>query len=927
MDIIMSFAEADAVSGKLVANILRSWGYAPAPPPGDAVTAALAGDETLLRCALANSAVVAVITPNWVTSSATRAVFRAARLLRRPILPIFPGTDGGLVIGSDLSRSEFAEAEAGGLNRLKEVIAHAADETREQAAPHRYKFKAFISYKHEDAHFAKWLHRSLERYRVPKGLVHKITEFGEVPRQLGRVFRDEEEARGASDLGALIRGALEESESLVVVCSPLSAKSPWVDEETKEFKRLGRESRIVPVILDGIPHHPTKECFPPSLKLKANATGALTTGVAEPLAVDWPKLGSARTLVKIVAGLTGLDFDQLWDRERRRRVRRSVAMAGMGVLVALATSVLLALLIRANGQADSETLANQSRAETDQGRHDGALRLALIAARNGWFTPPALGAEAALARAAQASSLIADLRGHSGPVAAVAFSSDGKTLATASADHTGRLWNAHTGAELFALKGHDGPVGAIAFSPDGSLVATASDDHTARLWDARTGAALAVLRAHDGPVKDVKFSPNGSKIATASDDGTARLWDSETHTALRVLAGNGSSVVAVAFSPDGARLATASNERKAQIWSTSTGAELHVLCCHEGLLTSVAYSPNGELVATAGRNSVRLWSTATGDAIADFEGHTQDNEPVEAYFDLKFSEDGSTLAAAGEYASALLVDVKGRTPRGYLCCHERGTSETSVWAVQINPAGNLVATAGQDGTARLWSASGRDNSSISVLRGHSGELTAVAFSPDGGRLATASKDGTARVWDVSDRDQIVRRGSKVSTDLIAGIAISPDGKRIAVAGPGSVARLLDPIDGTEILPPFQGHEDVLTGVAFSPKGTWFATASRDTTVRIWSVAAGGKTITLRHPNAVTALAFSPDGGQMATASLDGNIGIWDASSGLLLRRLISENKVLAAIAYSDDGRRLAVASENTARIRDVESGKTLTVLC
>jgi len=355
------------------------------------------------------------------------------------------------------------------------------------------------------------------------------------------------------------------------------------------------------------------------------------------------------------------------------------------VAIVLVASALLALLMRVKGQADSQTLANQSRAETDRGSHDGALRLALIAARKGWFAPPAPGAEAALARAAQVSSLIADLRGHLDSVVTVAFSADGTLLATASRDHTARLWDTRTGAAFAVLKGHEGPVNAIVFSPDGLQLATASDDRTVRLWDARPGAEPQILRGHEGPVRDVKFSTNGDRIATASEDGTARLWDSGTRAALHLFKGHGKSVIAVAFSPDGTQLATASNDRVAQVWNTLSGAELHTLCCHEGELQSVVYSPNGALVATAGRNGVRLWDATTGGEVGHFEGHMLNKRPVEEFFDLKFSRDGKLLVAAGEYASALLVDVKNRTRRSYLCCHERVTSETSVWAVDIKP--------------------------------------------------------------------------------------------------------------------------------------------------------------------------------------------------------------------------------------------------
>lgn len=154
---------------------------------------------------------------------------------------------------------------------------------------------------------------------MPKPLVGKTTAFGRVGRTLGKAFRDDEELKGAADLGALIQGALDESESLVVICSPRSAPSTYVNEEIANFKRLGREARIVPVIIGGKPHDTETECFPGALKRKAGFDGLLTDEPAEPIAVDVRVHGKRRTLLKVVAGITGVEFDELERRDKRRR--------------------------------------------------------------------------------------------------------------------------------------------------------------------------------------------------------------------------------------------------------------------------------------------------------------------------------------------------------------------------------------------------------------------------------------------------------------------------------------------------------------------------------------------------------------------------------------------------------------------------------
>ena len=193
---------------------------------------------------------------------------------------------------------------------------------------------------------------------------------------------------------------------------------------------------------------------------------------------------------------------------------------------------------------------------------------------------------------------------HDERVTQVAYSPDGKQLATASGDKTARLWDAATGKELQRLS-HDNYVTAVSFSPDGKQLATASLDFTARLWDAATGKELQRL-SHDDNVQSVSFSPNGKQLAKASLDKTARLWDAATGKELQRLSHDG-GVTAVSFSPDGKQLATASWDNTARLWDAATGKELQRLS-HDGTVKAVSFSPDGKQLATASNdNTARLW--------------------------------------------------------------------------------------------------------------------------------------------------------------------------------------------------------------------------------------------------------------------------------------------------------------------------------
>ncbi|NUM34490.1 MAG: PD40 domain-containing protein [Candidatus Brocadiae bacterium] len=466
---------------------------------------------------------------------------------------------------------------------------------------------------------------------------------------------------------------------------------------------------------------------------------------------------------------------------------------------------------------------------------------------------------------------------HNAAVTSVAFSPDGKILASGSLDKTIRLCDISFKKDTL-LQGHTAAVTSIAFSPDGTTLASGSLDKTIRLWNVNSGQSIKIFACN--PVEDIE----------------------REHALVSVLKLGNPVILHVAFSPDGKLLASLSKESKIRLIEMASGKIIKIFygCSH-----SVVFSPDGKLLASGGMNGIiKIMEVYSEKEVATFPG----------FGNIRFSPDGKLVAFQTLSNAIRLYDINSKEVITDLAGHSDFLSN-----IAFSLDGKWIISGSLDKKVKIW-----DVNSHKLLATHENYFApvhSVAFSSDAIFFALADKNGNVEMWKfLPDRTE--------STIPVRGqsFALSRNGKTLASNSWKDI--LLYDIESRNYFLKLEGYIKCdVQGLAFSPDGKILASGGSKA-IQIWDVNLGKRLYELEgHSGNVFALAYNNNGDILASGGDDNSVRLWDSQSYKHLKTLEGHSDYISSVAFSSDGKILASGSKDSSiRLWEIDSGKTCAIL-
>lgn len=831
----------------------------------------------------------------------------------------------------------------------------------------KFRYDAFISYRHvqPDNNWAIWLQDALENYRVPKKLVraHKIT-----PR-INRIFRDETEMSASYELGKEIKEALHQSRFLIVVCSPRTPSSQWINEEIRYFQALGRQDKILTLLIEGEPN----ESFPSDLfKVHEKKTGNREKIYgAEPYAADvrpspYYKKSQLNRMakLKIIASLLGVHYDDLRQREQERKTLRLVYLTAFLTALTFLLSGLSYFAFSQRNKAQSMqfsanlNLANSQIAVGDLNLSDNRIPEARSSYLEAWTTLEMIGASTLPAEIAfwEAEQIAAPpsliFSGHNQSVTSVAISRNGRSAAIGSygliqivdittgkemrrfrghsdyvydlnfspvkddillscGDNVLKLWDIKGGREIHSFTGHKHKVKSADISPNGEIIASGSLDHKIKIWNVNTGNELLTLNGHSGEVNCVNFSPDGQYLLSGSSDYKVKFWDVSRGELICTFNGHKNFVNAVVFSPDAQKALSGSSDKSIKLWDLESGKLLNTFNLHNDAVWDVCFTSSGNFVlSTSADHFLKLWDISDGFEIRAFAGSSGIIDPTS----LALSPD-NRRALTAHSQGAYLWDLGLET--GKIEVHE----EEFFNCVALSPNGEFAASGSEDCTIKLWDIS--DAYCLSVLKGHQAAVTCLAFPQDGQTILSGSDDGTVKLWDILD-GKILNLAKH--TGGVACLDYSPGSRFVVSGGKDCILRFSDVQNGKEEFSIKTQEKEGITGVTITHDGKKVVSVGDEGMLTLWDVKK--RKIISRwagHNGKINHISFYPDEKFVATTSGDGLIKIWHIANCKEYRTFQSNPScIVKSLAFSSDGHyMLAQGPDLSVALWDVLNGRIL----
>lgn len=498
--------------------------------------------------------------------------------------------------------------------------------------------------------------------------------------------------------------------------------------------------------------------------------------------------------------------------------------------------------------------------------------------------------------------------GNSKGATSVLFSRDNKFIAIASYDTVVYVWNLQQHQCVQKLTGHLDLIRNLDFSPDGKFIITSSVDHVVKIWEIESGRLIKAPDSTSVRNTTATFSPDGHRIAIASDS-IITIWDWPNQVSFTTLKGHKDLVFDIVFSPDGKKLASASLDLTVKIWDINSQQETQSLKGHSGAIFDVAFSPpcqldtiGGKYLATASLDStVRVWDLATMNHVAILKGYK--NCVINAAF-----------SPNREYLASVSLD-------NTLKIWNLNSAEEAIvikgYTGSFSPDGNKIAIIAALDTVVLWDL-GLKSELIRIS--DTSEINCIAFSPDGKYLATGMSNGVAKIWGLSTGKQVEKLFLHDSG--IANLVFSSDGKRLVTSTFSHGIKVWDRQSGNQLMSLNATVGLKLEG-PLSPDGNFLAIQSNDT-IRVLNLYNGTPLITLKiDDNYLFGFTFSSNKNWIATYNDDNKIKIWDLSNSRKIMTLNSSAMVVC-VAFSPDGNMLAAGYfDKTIKIWDLKNGREI----